>query len=150
MEAGAAFHQDPKQATQRPKDHAVREARPIGSGWIAFAGTYLMITGLFNLIWGITALSKKSYFVEGGLVWSDLQFWGWIALVVAVVQFTVGGLLFARKVAGMLMALVVAMVGILVNFLSIGAYPVWSSIAIVGSCLVLWAVTVHSDEFETG
>jgi hypothetical protein len=150
MEAGAAFHQDPRHATGRPPEGAVRAARPIGSGWIAFAGTYLMITGLLNLIWGVTALSKKSYFVEGGLVWSNLDLWGWIAIIVAVVQFTVGGLLFARKVAGMLMALVVAMVGILVNFLSIGAYPVWSTIAIVGSSLVLWAVTVHSDEFQTG
>ena len=47
----------------------------------------------------------------------------------------------------MLMAIVVAMAGIFVNFLSIGAYPVWSIIAITGSALVLWAVTVHSDEF---
>ena len=30
------------------------------------------------------------------------------------------------------MAIVVAMAGIFVNFLSIGAYPVWSIIAIVG------------------
>jgi hypothetical protein len=59
----------------------------------------------------------------------------------------VGGLLFARKVAGMLMAIVVAMCGIFLNFLSIGAYPVWSTIAIVGSSLVLWAVTVHSEDF---
>ena len=49
----------------------------------------------------------------------------------------------------MLMAIVVAMTGIFFNFLSIGAYPVWSTIAIVGSALVLWAVTVHSDEFAT-
>ena len=47
-----------------------------------------------------------------------------------------------------LLALVVSMCAILLNFLSIGAYPIWSSIAIVGSCLVLWAVTVHSDAFE--
>ena len=39
------------------------------------------------------------------------------------------------------------MAGIFVNFLSIGAYPVWSIIAMTGSALVLRAVTVHSDEF---
>ncbi len=32
--------------------------------------------------------------------------------------------------------------------LSIGAYPVWSSIAIVCSMLVLWAVTVHWEELS--
>jgi hypothetical protein len=147
MEAGAAYRPDPKHATQGPRPGAVREARRIGSGWVGFAGAYLMVTGLLNLIWGVTALSKKSYFVEGGLVWSDLSLWGWLAIIVAVIQFTVGGLLFARKAVGMLMAIVVAMCGIFLNFLSIGAYPVWSSIAIVGSALVLWAVTVHSEDF---
>ena len=85
-----------------------------------------MITGLLNLIWGVTALSKKSYFVEERARLVQPRLWGWIAIIVAVVQFTRGGLLFARKFVGMLMALVVAMVGIFVNFLSIGAYPVWS------------------------
>ena len=46
------------------------------------------------------------------------------------------------------MAIVLAMVGILMNFLSIGAYPVWSVIAMSCNALVLWAVTVHSDQFE--
>jgi hypothetical protein len=147
MEAGAVFHQDPEHATRRPEQHAVRDARRVGSGWVAFAGTYLMITGLLNLIWGVTALSKKEYFVDGGLVWSQLSTWGWIALVVAVVQFGTGALLFARKFIGSLLAGIVAATGIFVNFLSIGAYPVWSSVAIIGSALVIWAVTVHSDEF---
>ena len=148
MEAGAFAHQDPKHTTEHPSAHAVRDSRRIGSGWVAFAGSYLMISGLLNLVWGITALSKKSYFVEGGLVWSNLSTWGWIAMIIAVVQILAGGLLFARKIGGVLMAIVLAMSGILVNFLSIGAYPVWSIVAIVCSGLVLWAVTVHGEAFE--
>ncbi len=149
MEAGAVFHQDPQQATSRPEQHAVSDARPIGTGWVAFAGSYLMIVGMLNLIWGVTALSKKEYFVDGGLVWSHLSTWGWIAVVVAVVQFGAGGLLFARKFIGRLLAGIVAATGIFVNFLSIGAYPIWSAIAIAGSALVIWAVTVHSDQFAS-
>lgn len=118
----------------------------IRSGWITFAGTYLVIAGALNLIWGITALANASYFREDGLIWSDLTFWGWIAVVVAAVQILGGALVFAQKVGGMLMALVLAMCGILLNFMSIGAYPVWSTIAIVCSGLVLWAVTVHWED----
>ena len=33
-----------------------------------------------------------------------------------------------------------------VNFVSIGAYPLWSCIGLVCNALVLWAVTVHGDE----
>jgi hypothetical protein len=149
MEAGAVFHQDPEHATRRPERHAVRDADGIGSGWVAFAGSYLVIVGLLNLIWGVTALSKKDYFVDGGLVWSHLSTWGWIAVILAIVQFSAGALLFARKLAGTLIAGIVAAAGILVNFLSIGAYPIWSSIAIVGCALVLWAITVHSEEFQS-
>jgi hypothetical protein len=112
---------------------------------MAFAGAYLMMAGVMNLIWGITALSKKSYFHEDGLVWSSLSFWGWIAIVVAASQVVVGALVYTQRTAGMLLALVVAMVGILVNFTTIGAYPVWSTIALVANALVLWAVTVHWD-----
>ena len=68
---------------------------------------------MLNLIWGITALANKDYFVEDGLVCSSLSFWGWIAIVVAAVQITAGGLLFARKIGGVIMAIVLAMCGIL-------------------------------------
>lgn len=125
---------------------AARAGR-VGSGWVAFAGTYLGIAGVLNLIWGITALSKKEYFAEGGLVWSNLDLWGWLLLIVGITQVLTGLLLFARKLAGILIALVVSMSGIVVNFLAIGAYPIWSIVAMTCNALVLWAITVHSDEF---
>ena len=80
-------------------------------------------------------------------MWSSLSPWGWIAIIFGAVQIAAGGLLFARKVGGVVMALVLSMLGILVHFFSIGAYPVWSAVAVVCNALVLWAVTVHSDEF---
>ena len=147
MEAGAAFHQDPKSAKSRPTGQAAPDAGRIGSGWVAFAGSYTAIAGLLNLIWGVTALSKKSYFVEDGLVWSSLDLWGWIAVIVGVGQVATGLLLFARKLGGVIVAIVLSMTGILVNFLSIGAYPVWSIVAMVCNALVLWAVTVHGNDF---
>ena len=139
-----------KQATRAPDRYANRDAPPpVGHGWVAFAGSYLMIAGLLNLIWGVTALSKKDYFQESGLLWTSLDTWGGLALLVAAVQLIAGGLLFARKLGGVLMAIVLAMVGILINFLTIDAYPVWSVVAMSCNALVLWAVTVHSDQFET-
>ena len=139
-----------KQATRAPDRYANRNAPPpIGHGWVAFAGSYLMLAGLLNLVWGVTALSNKDYFRESGLLWTSLDTWGGLAVLVAVVQLVAGGLVFARKLGGVLMAIVLAMVGILMNLLSIGAYPVWSIIAMTCNGLVLWAVTVHSDQFET-
>jgi hypothetical protein len=147
MGSGARSRRGTQEGPTNPAVEAIRDVR-IGSGWVAFAGTYLGIAGVLNLIWGITALANKDYFTENGLVWSSLSVWGWIAIIVAIAQVTAGGLLFARKIGGVIMALVLAMCGMLLNFLSIGAYPVWSTVAIVCNALVLWAVTVHGDEFS--
>ena len=106
------------------------------------------IAGALNLIWGVTALAQKELLPRGRARSSPtLQFWGWIALIIAAVQILGGALIFMRKVGGMIMGIVARRCcGVLFNFLSIGAYPVWSSIAIVCSLLVLWAVTVHWEE----
>jgi hypothetical protein len=149
MEAGAHFHTDPQRMSAHPGAHAVREAGADRmSGWVLFAGIYVIIGGALNLLWGIAALSKKEFFVEGGLVWSDLQTWGWIALIVGAVQVLTGILVLMRKGVGMVLAILVSMCALFANFLMFGAYPGWSAIALVCNGLVLWAVTVHSEAFN--
>jgi hypothetical protein len=126
--------------TQRPPEST--EAS-IDARWLAFAGVYLMLAGGANLLWGIAALANKEYFSEDGLVWSSLATWGWVALVIGAVQFATGVLTYIRKPVAMIVALLLAMCGILFNFTTVGAYPLWSTVAIVCNALVLWAVTVH-------
>jgi hypothetical protein len=133
--------------TSSPRAGAVRGAGDVGSGWVTFAGAYLFVAGVMNLIWGIVALSNKSAFVESGLVWSTLDTWGWIAIVTGALQGIAGLMVLARRFAGQWLAGVLAVVGIFVTF-SLGAYPIWSVIALVTNGLVLWAVTAHGDEFD--
>ena len=147
MEAGAPFHQDPGHMTSRPPEHAVHDTGRPGSGWIAFAGAYLMLAGGLHIIWGIVALANKDAFREGGLVWANLNTWGWIAIVVGVLQLVAGFMVFAQRFAGQWLAGVMAILGIFVAFFGLGAYPIWSVIIIVCNGLVLWAVTAHGDEF---
>jgi len=134
--------------TSQPRAGSVREARDYGSGWIAFAGAYMLIAGVMNVIWGIVALSNKSAFVEDGLVWSNLSTWGWVAIIVGGGQCLAGLLILARRFAGQWLGGIFAFIGLLMDFLSAGAYPLWSLLAIAANALVLWAVTVHGDEFD--
>jgi hypothetical protein len=144
--SGGEFHQ---RTDNPPAPGAARDARErYGSGWIAFAGAYLLVAGGMNLIWGIVALSNKSAFHEDGLVWSTLNTWGWIAIVVGGAQMLAGLLVMGRMFAGQWLAGVLAILGIFVSFFSLGAYPVWSVIALATNGLVLWAVTAHGDEFD--
>jgi hypothetical protein len=148
VEAGAPFHQDPEHTTRSPRAGVVRSAGDAGSGWVAFAGAYLLVAGLMNVIWGIVALSNKSAFHESGLVWSTLDTWGWIAIVTGTLQGVAGLMIVARRFAGQWLGGILALVGIFVSFFSMGAYPIWSVIALVANGLVLWAVTAHGDEFD--
>jgi len=119
------------------------------SGWATFVAAYLTIVGVLNVIWGIVALSNKTYFISGGLVWSELNTWGWVAIVVGAIQIIGALLVAARRAGGAVIAGFLAFFGIMLNFLSIGAYPVWSAIMLVIDALIIWAVTVHADAFVT-
>jgi len=118
------------------------------TGWIAFAGVYLLVAGAMNGIWGAAALTDRDVLLEDGLAWSTLTTWGWLSAAVAAVQLSAGGLVLARKVVGRVLAIGIALAGLFVNFLSIGAYPIWSILALVANGLVLWAVTVYGETFE--
>lgn len=117
------------------------------SGWPVFVAVYLLTVGILNVLWGIAAIAEKENFVEDGLVWSTLQAWGWVVLIVGAVQLLGAGLVVARRAGGAMIAGFLAFLGLLVNFLSIGAYPIWAVILMAIDALILWAVTVHSDEF---
>lgn len=118
------------------------------TGWIAFAGVYLLVAGVMNALWALAALTDREVLAGEGLAWSTLTTWGWTSLAVAAVQVAAGGLVLARRLVGRVLAAVIAFGGLLVNFLSVGAYPLWSILALVANGLVLWAVTVYGDAFE--
>jgi hypothetical protein len=118
------------------------------TGWLAFAAVYLLVAGTMNALWGLAALTDRDVLVGRDLAWANLTTWGWASVVVAAVQLAAGALVLARLAAGRVLAGVVAFAGLFVNFLSIGAYPIWSLLALVANGLVLWAVTVYGDAFE--
>ena len=120
----------------------------VRAGWIVFAGVYLLVAGVMNGIWGLAALTDREILLEGKLAWSTLTAWGWASVGVAAVQLSAGALVLAHKVVGRALAIAVALAGLFVNFLAVGAYPVWSILALIANGLVLWAVTVYGDAFE--
>ena len=58
-----------------------------GVGWLTFAAVILGFAGTFNLIDGIVALSKSKFYTHSAVfVFSDLRTWGWIILLLGIVQ----------------------------------------------------------------
>ena len=114
-----------------------------GRGWYGFAGAMLGLAGFFNGIQGLGAIFKKEYFVETGLLYENLQFWGWVWFILGVVQIAMATALFdgrARSI-GMLLAGLSAVVA----FASLGAAPVWGAAIIGIDLLVIYGLAVHPD-----
>jgi len=144
MEAGAHFQTESPEARRAERAERARA----DAGWLTFACAYLVAAGGMSVIWGIVALANKSAFAEKGLVWSKLSTWGTLLLIVGLFQLIAAVLLYRRQFAGQWLAGILALAGVFVHFLALGAYPVWSVIAIVANGLVLWAITAHGEAIE--
>ena len=117
-----------------------------GSSWSLFAGVFLAIAGMFNVIDGLVALFNKEYFNEAGLVYQNLQAWGWAVLIIGVLQAVAGWLVISRSSVGRWLGLVLAVVSMAVAFLALGAYPWWALLIIVVDGVVVWGLTARWEE----
>lgn len=125
-----------------PQDAASGASTPVRSGWLGFAGMLAIMLGIFNAIEGVIALVREDYFVTaaGDLLVFDYNTWGWIWLVVGIVQVLVGagimsGAAWARWTGVLLVAL--AMIG---QFAFLAAYPIWAVINITLCVLVMYGL----------
>jgi len=118
-------------------------------GWIVFAAAMMTLLGMFHVLQGIVALVNDDYFVVGHsglLVSADYTTWGWAHLIGGLVIAGAGLALFAGRMWGRVVGVVMAMLSAVANLGFLAAFPVWSSLMILIDVLVIWALTVHGQE----
>jgi hypothetical protein len=122
------------------------------SGWAVgayvFAGVMMMLMGAFEAIQGLAAIINDDFFVvtENYVFDLDVTAWGWIHLILGLVIAFGGYALWAGRTWGRVLALVLASLSAIVNFLWIPYYPFWSILMIALSVWVIWALTSRWDE----
>jgi uncharacterized membrane protein len=120
---------------------------PRVSGWaiggITFAGTMLMLIGVFHAIDGLTAIVNDEFFVVTQNYTFDLDttVWGWIHLVIGILLVITGTGLLARQTWAGVTAIFLAMLSAVANFFFIPYYPFWSILVIALDVWVIWALT---------
>ena len=114
------------------------DVRVRGAGRAAFAAVLLIVAGILNCIYGIAAISDSKFFVnETKYVFSSLHTWGWVTLIIGIVQLTGGFSLAAGNAYGRLIGIAAASIGAIVALLSIGgATPFWS-VGIFALCVIV-------------
>ncbi len=120
-----------------------------GGGRALFVAILLLIAGVLNIIYGFGAVGNAHFFTaNSSYVFASLHAWGWITVILGVIQLTAGISLFGGNEYGRVIGIIAASLGALEAMLAIGgSYPFWS-LGVFALCLwILWGL-VQLDETE--
>jgi hypothetical protein len=138
---------DPAQPRPTVRQYQTREPANYdaeGTGWLLFAAVMLSIIAALNFIDGVAAVSNSKFYVRGAeFVFSDLKTWGWILIVIAVIQ--------AVVVAGIVLewrgfrwgGVAIAGLNAIVQLLFMPAYPLWALSLFALDILVIYALVAY-------
>jgi hypothetical protein len=119
-----------------------------GLGRAVFAAILLLIAGTLNIIYGIAAISDANFFVGNTqYVFSSLHTWGWITVILGVIQLVAGFSLLGGGTFGRVIGIAAASLGAIGALLSIGgAHPFWA-LGIFALCvIVIHGLVVYGEE----
>lgn len=121
-------------------------------GWIWFAAMMLVLNGFFNALDGLVALFNNDVYAVGkkGLVTFNFTTWGWIFLLLGILQVVIGVMLIQGRMWARIVAMILVMLNAFAQITFITAFPLWSIVVIALDVIVLWALCVHGEEMEPG
>jgi len=117
-----------------------------GRGLLAFASILLFIIGFFNVIYGAAAIGNSNVFTANAhYVIGNLRAWGWITLILGVLQLLAAYLVLRGNQVARWFA--VAVIGLIAigQMLSITAYPLWSLTIIALDVVALYGLCVYGS-----
>jgi uncharacterized membrane protein len=120
-------------------------------GWIIFAGTMMMILGVFHMFEGLIALFRHAEiaFPASGLtIQVNYTQWGWLQLIAGALVFAAGLGLFTGRVWARVLGIILVAISALVNFAWATAFPVWSITLLAIDFFVIYALIAHGGELK--
>jgi uncharacterized membrane protein HdeD (DUF308 family) len=136
-------------STATPPAGGYRYEDEQGHGWITFAGVLILIIGVTNAIQGIAAISQAHFYVGNAhYVFADLKTWGWIVLIIGVIEILVGLGVFARNQLARWTGVVVLGLNSLAQLLMMPAYPFWSLCIFALNTLAIYGLLVYGWRLE--
>jgi hypothetical protein len=114
-------------------------------GWASFAAIMLLITGGFNLIQGFVYLDRKQ-FTTTHIVYNNLTFWGWVFLILGVLQLVAGATIRQRRMSGYKLGVLLSGGAMIAWFLMAFSAPFAAALGMAVNALVLYGLTVGAAD----
>jgi hypothetical protein len=130
------------------RNQAADDAR--GTSWVLFAGIMLATVAILNVIWGIAAIAKSSYFVSDAsyILLTDLRAWGWIVLAIGALEFLAAFSIWRGSGFGRWFGIAVAVLSIVGALMSAPASSLWSLVVVALGILVIYGLAVYGGRPE--
>ncbi|HUO70044.1 MAG TPA: hypothetical protein VMU39_04645 [Solirubrobacteraceae bacterium] len=117
-----------------------------GLGRAIFAATLLMIGGVLNVIYGIAAIGNSHFFTRNAhYVFSNLKGWGWITLILGILEILASLSLFGGGNYGRWFGIIVGSLAAISALLSIPAYPLWSIAVFALSLWIIYGLAIYGQ-----
>ena len=120
-------------------------------GWIVFAGTMMMILGVFHMFEGVIALFRHTEiaFPASGLtVQVSYSQWGWLQLLAGVLVFFAGLGLFTGRMWARTVGVILVSISALINFAWANLFPFWSLTLLALDFFIIYAIIAHGSEMK--
>jgi hypothetical protein len=122
-----------------------------GGGWLFFAGIMVFIVGVLNAIWGIAAIDEAQFFIEDQrFIIEDLKTWGWIILIVGVIQLIAAFSIWAGGEFGRWIGIISATLSAIGALLSMPGFPLWSLCIFGVDLLIIYGLGVYGGRQAPG
>src|ERR1035437_3860973 len=123
-----------------------RDAGGRGYGLLLFRAVLLLVVGFFNLIYGIAAIANSHVLTANAhYVFANLRTWGWITLIIGVLQLlAAAGVLAGNQLARWFAVAVLALNAIDMMFF-IPAYPFWALTIIAMDVVALYGLCAYAS-----
>lgn len=125
------------------------ERRQAIAGGTSIAAAALLLTaGFITLFQGISAAANDDVFVAGPryVYELDLTGWGWVHIVFGILLILTALALMTGAVWARIVAIGLACLSIVANFLWIPYYPLWSILIIALDVVIIWAIATWDTQ----
>ena len=123
-----------------------RSAEGRGFGLVFFASILLLVIGFFNLIYGIAAIANSHVFVANAhYVFGNLRAWGWITLIIAILQLAAAAGILAGNQLARWFAVVVVGLSAIDMMLSLPAFPFWALSILAMDIVALYGLCAYGS-----
>jgi hypothetical protein len=117
-----------------------------GYGLVLFAGVLLLVSGFWNLIYGIAAIAQSHVFVANAhYVFGNLRAWGWVTLIFAILLLIAGGGIMVGNQLARWFGVVVLGLNLIEQMFSIPSYPFWSLTIIALDVVALYGLCAYGS-----